>query len=148
MAGLLATLPVAGRLMLGNWGFGDAFGLACLCALAGVYFDIVSRRRLKALADPASMLQEAIATAQAGQIEEAIAVLTRAIRLSPKLWQAYQYRGQMHLALGRDDLARDDFEEAIRLAPDEADLYALRDAAIAPKTTIATDEPVPPAADR
>jgi Flp pilus assembly protein TadD len=49
------------------------------------------------------------------------------LRLSPRLWQARQYRGQMRLV--EPDAAEavlQDFTEAIRLAPEEHHLYVLR----------------------
>jgi len=51
----------------------------------------------------------------------------KALRLDPGLWQAWEYRGQMHL--GEPDgteSALKDFTEAIRLAPDEPHPYILR----------------------
>jgi Flp pilus assembly protein TadD len=43
------------------------------------------------------------------------------------LWQAYQYRGELYLQQGgQTDAARQDFSEAIRLAPTEPHLYLLR----------------------
>jgi hypothetical protein len=49
------------------------------------------------------------------------------LRLSPRLWQARQYRGQMRLV--EPDAAEavlQDFTEAIRLVPEEHHLYVLR----------------------
>ncbi len=57
----------------------------------------------------------------------AIADWTEAIRLNPKLWQAYQYRGELHLLPPeRLKAAMEDFNAAIRLAPGEPHLYFLR----------------------
>lgn len=148
MAILLASLPLAARLLLGSWEFPEALGVACLCGFAGAYLHLVSRRRRRAVPDPASTLEDAFEMAQAGQIDEAIALLTREIRRTPKLWQAYQYRGQLHLAKGEAGPALSDIDEAIRLAPGETDLYLLRDAASAPPPSAAPDALVPPPADR
>ena len=53
--------------------------------------------------------------------------MTNAIRLSPRLWQAFQYRGELHLLdLNATRAALADFTEAIRLAPTEPHLYSLR----------------------
>jgi len=62
-----------------------------------------------------------------GETGPGIAVLDEALRLSPRLWQAREYRGQIRL--GKPDAAESalqDFTEAIRLAPDEPHLYLLR----------------------
>jgi tetratricopeptide (TPR) repeat protein len=126
MSLLLASLPVASRLFLGGWGFYDAAAAACLCMFIGTYFHIVSRR-FPPLPDPAAMLDEALQLASAYRTDEAIALLTDAIRMSPRLWQAFQYRGELYLS--RADFiqaALRDFDEAIRLAPGEAHLYVLR----------------------
>ena len=51
----------------------------------------------------------------------------KCFKLSPRLWQARQYRGQMRLAEpDAVESALKDFTEAIRLAPDEPHLYILR----------------------
>lgn len=128
MSLLLASLPIASWLFLGGWGFDGAAGMACLCLFIGTYFQIVSRRKFPPLPDPAAMLDEAIHLGSSNRTEQAIAVLTEVIRLSPRLWQAFQYRGELYLS--REDsvhAALDDFEEAIRLAPGEPHLYELRD---------------------
>jgi tetratricopeptide (TPR) repeat protein len=127
MALLLGSLPVASRLFLGGWGFDGAAGMACLCMFAGTYFQIVSRRRFPSVRDPAAMLDQAIHLASSDRTEQAIALLTEAIRLSPWLWQAFQYRGELYLQ--REDsvhAALRDFDEAVRLAPGEPHLYTLR----------------------
>ncbi len=53
-------------------------------------------------------------------------MLTETIRLSPQLWQAYQYRGELYLRQSNLQAALDDFSAAIRLAPREPHLYLLR----------------------
>jgi tetratricopeptide (TPR) repeat protein len=73
------------------------------------------------------MLDRAIHLASSDRTGEAIALLTEAIRMSPRLWQAFQYRGELYLS--RQDsvpAALRDFDEAIRLAPGEPHLYGLR----------------------
>jgi tetratricopeptide (TPR) repeat protein len=127
MSLLLASLPVSSRLFLGVWGFEGAGEIAFLCMVVGTYFHIVSRRRSPALPDPAAMLDQAIQLASLGRIDEAIGLLTEAISLSPKLWQAFQYRGELYLSQQDSiDAALRDFDEAIRLAPEEPHLYGLR----------------------
>jgi tetratricopeptide (TPR) repeat protein len=126
MAAVFGSLPLASRIFLGGWGFDGSGEIGCLCLMAGVYFHIVSRR-FPAVPDPASILERAGERASAGRSDQAIALLTEGIRLSPQLWQAYQYRGELYLQQGDQlDSAVRDFSEAIRLAPEEPHLYVLR----------------------
>ena len=127
MAAVFGSLPVASRIFLGSWGFDGAAEIACLCLIAGVYFHIVSRR-FPAIPDPATIFERAGERVSEGRSDRAIALLTEGIRLSPQVWQAYQYRGQLYLRQGESqaDAALRDFSEAIRLAPQEPHLYALR----------------------
>jgi tetratricopeptide (TPR) repeat protein len=125
MAILFASLPVAGRLLLGEWGFPDATLLSVLCVLAAAYLYFRGRK-FRAAPDPAAMLDQAIQLAASGQSGEAIALLTEAIRVSPRLWQALQYRGEMYLQLGSVEDAMKDFDQAIALAPEEAHIRVLR----------------------
>ncbi len=126
MAAVFGTLPLASRIFLGGWGFDGAAEIGCLCLMAGVYFHIVSRR-FPAVPDPATILERAGERAASGRGDRAIALLTEGIRLSPQLWQAFQYRGELYLRQGEQaDAALQDFSEAIRLAPREPHLYVLR----------------------
>jgi tetratricopeptide (TPR) repeat protein len=127
LAFLFASLPLTGKLFLGSWRFDGATGIACLCLAAAAYFHFVGREHRPPIPDSAAMLGEAIRLAAAGETERGLAVLDEALRLSPRLWQARQCRGEMHLA--EPDAAESalrDFTEAIRLAPEEAHLYILR----------------------
>jgi tetratricopeptide (TPR) repeat protein len=127
LAGLFASLPLASRIFLGVWGFDASAGIACLCLVVGTYLHILSRRSFSAIPDPASMLEEAFALAQSGRWNQAVELLTEAIRLSPWVWQGFQYRGELYLLQPDSlDLAVADFSEAIRLAPGEPHLYTLR----------------------
>jgi Tfp pilus assembly protein PilF len=127
MALLFGSLPVASKLFLGAWGFDGATEISCLCLILGTYFHIVSRRSAPPVPDPAIMLDEAIQLASSGQIDQATALLTEAIRLSPQLWQAYQYRAELYLRQGDSlEAALQDLTEAIRLAPGEPHLHLLR----------------------
>jgi len=128
LAALFGSLPVAGRLVFGSWEFTSAMGIACLLALAGGYFHVRSRR-YRTKPDPATLLDQAHRLAASGRTDRALALLTRTIRQSPKLWQAYQYRGELRLRLGECALAADDFSEAMRLAPDEPHLRVLLETA-------------------
>lgn len=127
LAALFASLPLSSRIFLGVWGFDAAAGIACLSLIAGTYLHILSRRSLPAMPDPASVLDEALALARSGRVDQATEELTEVIRLSPWVWQAFQYRGELYL-LQPDSLGRavEDFSEAIHLAPEEPHLYALR----------------------
>jgi len=122
---LFASLPVSSRVFLGVWGFESAGGVAGLFLVAGTYLHILARRALKAMPYPAEMLDEALALARFGHVDEAIALLTKAIRASPWLWQAYQYRGELYLSQQLPERAAEDFSEAIRLAPEEPHLRVL-----------------------
>jgi tetratricopeptide (TPR) repeat protein len=124
LALLFGSLPVVGRLVEGDWEFVTAAEMACLFLMLGAYFHVRSRR-YAARPDPATLLDQANRLAANGRIDRAVALLTKTIGQSPKLWQAYQYRGELHLRLGEFALAADDFSEAIRLAPGEAHLHLL-----------------------
>ena len=127
LAFLFASLPMASKLFLGSWGFDGAPGIACLCLVAAAYLYFAGRERRPAIPDSAAILDKAIRLAASGETGRAIALLNEALRLSPSLWQARQYRGQMRL--GEPDAAESalqDFTEAIRLAPGEPHLYMLR----------------------
>ena len=128
MAFLFASMPAASKLFLGYWGFDGASEIACLCLVLGTYLHIASRRR-RAIPDPATMLDQAMQLALSGQMDEAIELLTETIRLSPQLWQAFQYRGELYLRQQRFDAALQDLNEAIQLAPEEPHLYILREQA-------------------
>jgi tetratricopeptide (TPR) repeat protein len=126
LALLFASLPVAGRLVLGSWGFPDATLLSCLCLMLAAYLYIRGRRGFRAVPDAAALLDGALQLAASGQSGEAITLLTEAIRLSPRLWQAFQYRGEMYLQRGSLDAAIEDFNQAIGLAPKESHIQVLR----------------------
>jgi tetratricopeptide (TPR) repeat protein len=125
LAILFASLPVAGRVLLGEWGFPDATLISVLCVLAAAYLYLRARK-FQAAPDPAAMLDRSIQLAASGQSGEAIALLTEAIRVSPRLWQALQYRGEMYLQLGSVEDALKDFDQAIAIAPEEAHIRVLR----------------------
>ena len=127
---LFGSLPLAGRLLLGTWGFPGAVEAACLCLIAAIYLHVLGRRRHRTVPDAAAMMDLALQLAASGQTAEGIAVLTEAIRLNPRVWQAFQYRGELYLRLGRAEAALRDFMEAIGLAPEEPHLRFLRDQAM------------------
>src|SRR5689334_21268668 len=83
LAALFATLPLSSRLFLGVWGFESAGALASLCAVLAIYLHIQSRRALHELPDTSLLLDEAIALSRSGHVEQAEAVLTEIVRVSP-----------------------------------------------------------------
>ena len=126
-------------LFLGSWGFDGAPGIACLCLVAAGYLYYAGRERRPTIPDSAAILDEAIQLAAAGETALGIARLDEALRLSPRLWQARQYRGQMRLVEpDAAESALQDFTEAIRLAPGEPHLYILRSYVL---TLLGRDEP-------
>jgi tetratricopeptide (TPR) repeat protein len=127
LALVFASLPLASELILGNWGFDAAPGIACLFLVASAYLYFAGRVRRPPIPDSATILAEAIRVASSGEAHRAIALLDESLRLSPDLWQAREYRGQIHLAESdATESALQDFTDAIRLAPAEPHLYILR----------------------
>ena len=128
LAVLFASLPVASRVFLGRWGFDAATEMAAICGVLGAWLHILGRRRARPDPDPAHELDLAMEMARAGRLEEAIGRLSETIRVNPHLWQAFQYRGELYLLRPETCLqAIRDFEEALRLMPEEPHLYQLRD---------------------
>src|SRR5439155_16383029 len=99
---------------------------AGLCVVIGAYLHIRSRRAARALPDDAQLLEEALELARAGDTVAASGLFTQALRLNPKLWQAYQYRGELAIAASDLASALEDLSTAIRLQPAEPHLYTLR----------------------
>ena len=126
LAALFASFPIVGRIVLGEWAFEGAGGIAGLWLAAGSYLYVRSRR-VNAAPDPSAMLDEAVRLASVGETEPAAALLDRAIRENLWFWQAYQCRGEIRFATGDMAGAIADFDEAIRLAPGEAHLRELRE---------------------
>jgi tetratricopeptide (TPR) repeat protein len=127
LAFLFASLPLAGKLFLGSWRFDGALEIACLCLVAAAYLYFAGRESRPPIPDSAAMLDAALHLAELGETGRGLALLDEALRLSPSLWQAWEYRGQIRL--GEPDAAEsaiEDFTEAIRLAPGEPHLYILR----------------------
>jgi tetratricopeptide (TPR) repeat protein len=127
LAILFASLPLAAKLFLGSWGFDGAPGVACLCVVVAAYLYLTGRERQRPIPDSAAILDEALRLTVGGDARRGLALLNQALRLSPRLWQALQYRGEIRLAdPDSAEAALRDFTEAIRLAPEEAHLYILR----------------------
>jgi tetratricopeptide (TPR) repeat protein len=112
--------------ILGSWGFGDATLLSLLCLLAAGYLRLRAVRRFRTAPDGAMLLDRSLQLAASGQTGAAMAVLTEAIRMNPRLWQAFQYRGELHLQGGAAGAALADFDRAIELAPQESHIHLLR----------------------
>jgi hypothetical protein len=125
LAALFGSFPVAGRILMGEWSFEGAFGLACLWLAIGAYLH-VRARRLQSLPDPAARLDDAIHRAENGDLNGAFRVLDRTIAESPWFWQAFQRRAELRVSVGEIEAALDDFDQAILLAPDEPHLRQLR----------------------
>jgi tetratricopeptide (TPR) repeat protein len=120
LAFVFASLPLASKLLLGNWGFDGAAGIACLCLAAAAYLYFAGRESRPPIPDSATILGEAIRLAASGETDQGIALLDEAFRLSPRLWQAREYRGQMRLGeSAAAESALQDFTDAIPLAPAE-----------------------------
>ncbi|MGP8245556.1 MAG: hypothetical protein ACLQVN_13680, partial [Bryobacteraceae bacterium] len=127
LAFLFGSLPLAGKLFLGSGRFDGASGIACLCLVAAAYLYFAGRERRPPIPDSAAILGRAIRLAASGETGRGLALLDEALRLSPRLWQARQYRGEIRLAEpDAAESALEEFNQAIRLAPDEAHLYILR----------------------
>jgi tetratricopeptide (TPR) repeat protein len=126
LAALFASFPIVGRIVLGEWAFPGAGGIAGLWLAAGSYLHVRSRR-MKTAPDPAAMLDEAIRLASIGDTPRAGPLLDRAIRENPWFWQAYQCRGEIRFTLGDTAGAAADLDEALRLAPGEPHLRELRE---------------------
>ena len=71
------------------------------------------------------MLDEALLLARSGETERSIDLLTKTIRFNPRLWQAYQYRAEIHMVQAEPQKAIEDLAIAIRLAPEEEQLQGL-----------------------
>ena len=120
-------MPVAARIVLGVWAFQEAAAIAVICfALAG-YLHLRSRGRILSIPDSAAMMDRASRLTASGRLARAISVLTKALGLDRKLWQAFQYRAELRASQADYRGALDDISEAIRLAPEEPHLYLLRD---------------------
>lgn len=129
MAALFGSLPLVGKMASGVWGFDGAWELCFLSLAAGTYLHFLGRRS-SALRDDAAVLERALELASGGRTDDAIALLTKVIRRSPRLWQAYQYRGQLYLVRRESwEAALADFTAALELAPEEAHLRQLREEA-------------------
>ncbi|HWC98847.1 MAG TPA: hypothetical protein VG456_18935 [Candidatus Sulfopaludibacter sp.] len=129
---LFFVMALGGRILAGAWPFEGSLELSLVCLALGVLFHVAGMPRFAALPDPSSLLNQAFRVASTGRIDGAIGILSKALEENPNLWQAYQYRGELFMALQNYSAAAKDFADAIRLAPEEQHLYELRDRATAP----------------
>ena len=116
LAALFASFPIAGRLLLGEWTFEGATGLAGLWLAIGVYLHIRSRR-MKGDPDPRRYSTKRCNSSRRANPTAPSRCSTVRFRRSPRFWQAYQYRGEARLQFGKVSAALADIDEAIRLAP-------------------------------
>lgn len=126
LAALFASFPIVARVVLGEWAFEGAGGIAGLWLAAGSYLYVRSGR-VKPAPDPSAMLDEAVRLVSIGDTERATKLLNRAIRENPWFWQAHQCRGEIRFGIGDTEGALADLDVAIRLAPGEAHLRELRE---------------------
>ncbi len=127
LAVVFASLPMVGKVAFDSWRFDGALDLAGLCLFASVYFYFVGRDHRPETPDSALLLDKALQSAAMGATQRGLAILDQALRLDPSLWQAWEYRGRIHLAEPAGaEAAFEDFTKAIQLAPDEPHLYILR----------------------
>jgi tetratricopeptide (TPR) repeat protein len=125
LAALFISFPIVGRVLLGEWAFEGATGIAGLWLVAGVYLHIRATR-LHTTPDPAAMLEDAIELVEAGDLRRAVRVLDRAIGENPRFWQAFQCRGEVRLRAAQPADAIADFDRALAIAPEEQHLRELR----------------------
>ena len=72
---------------------------------------------------PQSYLERGLVRAQAGDLQGAIAAERQALRIEPRLAQAYVNLIELYARLGQDRLAESAYQSAVRLDPKRADCY-------------------------
>jgi tetratricopeptide (TPR) repeat protein len=94
----------------------------------GVVWLVGQRRRTQTGSRPAArdLNDTGNLLAEQGDLTEAIAAYTKAIRLDPRVPQAYANRGAVHARTGQLDEALADLDTAIRLSPAAPAPYAAR----------------------
>lgn len=123
---LFASMPVAGRIILGAWAFQESAAISIICFAIAAYLHLRGRGPTTAIPDSAEMMDRAFRLTASGRLARAIALLTKTLRLDKKRWQAFQYRAELRASQGDYRGALDDLSQAIRLAPEERHLYLLR----------------------
>jgi len=76
----------------------------------------------------AALLRQSAAARKAGKYRTCIALAGRALKADPSYAYAYAGRGACYFSLGKDAAAMKDLDEAVKLAPGDADLRADHDA--------------------
>lgn len=71
------------------------------------------------------LMQNGIAHARNGNIEEAINSLNRAVEVAPNLYSTYANRGSFYAQNGQDHLAEQDFLKAVELNPSAGSVHAM-----------------------
>ena len=123
---LFASMPVAARIVLGVWAFQEAGAISVICFAIAAYLHLRSRGRMPTIPDSATLMDRASRLTASGRMAKAISVLTKALGLDRRLWQAFQYRAELRASQGDYRGALEDVSQAIRLAPREEHLYQLR----------------------
>jgi tetratricopeptide (TPR) repeat protein len=77
-------------------------------------------------ATAAEYVNRGVGHSRQGELDQAIADYTQALKLDPKLAVAYRNRGRDHAALGQHDRAIADFTASIRLEPEKTNAYVDR----------------------
>lgn len=94
---------------------------------------IIARGGVARMELPAAYVSRGRAYIQSRAYDKAIADLTQAVRLAPKLATAYSHRGWAHIEMGNYDQAITDLNEALRLEPQLYRAHNLRGWAFAGK---------------
>ena len=101
----------------GRWRIPIVAGVALTFALQAWYWDGDGA---------AAAYRRGVALGEIGQLDEAIAAYTRAIRHDPASADAYYARASAYLDKGDAERAASDLGQLIRLDPDNADAYSMR----------------------
>ena len=117
---------MAARIVLGAWAFQEAGAISVICFAIAAYLHLRSRGRMPTIPDSATLMDRASRLTASVRMAKAISVLTKALGLDRRLWQAFQYRAELRASQGDYRGALEDVSQAIRLAPREEHLYQLR----------------------
>ena len=117
---------MAARIVLGAWAFQEAGAISVICFAIAAYLHLRSRGRMPTIPDGATLMDRASRLTASVRMAKAISVLTKALGLDRRLWQAFQYRAELRASQGDYRGALEDVSQAIRLAPREEHLYQLR----------------------
>ena len=104
-----------------------ALAISVVALISGVSIFLSPSR--EGLSDAQLHFNAGVQLQQQERFEGAISEYDQAIRLDPKLAEAYTYRGNAYNLLNQYQLAIEDLDEAIRLDPQDAFAYSNRGAA-------------------